>query len=80
MILIIAYGIDFLDSRIGRKNNEDIERIHKEAYKWIDENTENPELARERKAEIDILMRLISLSQQLFEVTYESIYCSTFIF
>ena len=27
-----------------------------------------------------ILMRLISLSQQLFEVTYESIYCSTFIF
>ena len=23
MIIIIAYGIDFLDSRIGKKNNED---------------------------------------------------------
>ena len=56
LILLIVYGIDFFDSKIGKKNNEDIERIHKEAYEWIDKNTNDPALARERKAEIDTMV------------------------
>lgn len=53
MILLLVYGIEFLDSRIQKKNDKDVEELHRKAYEWVDEHTDNPVLAVQRKAEID---------------------------
>lgn len=53
MILLLVYGIEFLETRAEKKNNKDIEEIHRRAYEWVDEHTDNPVLAVDRKAEID---------------------------
>lgn len=56
LILFIAYLIQHFDDKIGEKQNKRIEELHADAYKWIDENTSNSAVARERKAEIDTLI------------------------
>ena len=56
MILLIVYGIEFLDGRIQKKNDKTIEEIHMRAYEWIDEHTDDPLLAVKRKAEIDAMV------------------------
>ena len=53
MILLIAYGIEFLDAKIQKKNDKTIEEIHRRGYEWVDEHTDDPLLAMKRKAEID---------------------------
>jgi len=56
MILLIVYGIEFLDGIIQKKNNKNIEEIHSRAYDWIDVHTDDPLLAVKRKAEIDTMV------------------------
>jgi len=56
MILLIVYGIEILDGMMQKKNDKTIEEIHRSAYDWIDENTDDPMLAVKRKAEIDTMV------------------------
>ena len=55
-IILIATTIQRLDDWRAERQNRAIEKMHAEAYKWIDDNTENLAVARERKAEIDMLI------------------------
>ena len=56
MILLIVYGIEFLDDRMQKKNDKTIEEIHRRAYEWVDEHTDDPMLAVKRKVEIDTMI------------------------
>ena len=56
LILLIAYGIEFMDGRMQKKNDKNIEEIHRRAYEWVDEHTDDPMLAVKRKAEIDAMI------------------------
>lgn len=56
-ILGVAYLIDWLEGKSVEKQTRDIEELHRNAYRWVDEHTEHYAVARERKAQIDTLIK-----------------------
>lgn len=56
LIIAIACLVQHFDDKMSEKQNDKIEELHAEAYAWIEENTSNPAVARERKAQIDTMV------------------------
>ena len=62
LIVLLFSLIQRLDDKITTYQNEKFEEMHKSAYDWINEHTDNPAVARERKAEIDLLINSVAES------------------
>ena len=56
MLMSFVCLLDFVEKKSCEKQTRKLEAIQANAYKWIDENTVNPAVARERKAEIDLMI------------------------